>query len=534
MNRFACFAVLTAAAFALKVGPATERFRLCPDAVAYLDIAKNLASGDGFVSTLKLNFLDGSGVTHCALFDWPPLYPLFAGVLVILGAGETGLQVVNAVMASVTAGLVFLIGERMFGRRAGLLAGAFAAIAPNLFRSGITALADPLGLVLALAAVLLALGAEGHPPRWAVVGALIGAAHLAKYPHAIFLGAAMWALLSTGRRSCAAACALGFVSAAAPAGAWRWVLYGSPFACAQAYHYAVESYSMILWDSTVPAFPTVFAAPIGDIALSVGAHAIDLLMGLRGLFALSIGLVAAIVWRRHPGWSWQHRFVLAAAVGSFAVHAFTWSIPPLSGSRFLLPAFCLLLPFAAAGILRLFDERGAVSRTVAAAACACTFGAYCWGLVTAARYTGGEVSAPDSSIIRWISISTAPGQAVATNNPWAVNYWAGRPAVCLPRGLDAPRTDEFAARHDVTAIVVFSVASARADLTNLREEGFETSHLGSAVVARRVSEGTLAKQADYGQKAYEGSLSAIPQIVQKLPTMHSPRITPRKNGSACL
>lgn len=292
---------MTAAAFAIKVGPATERFRPCPDAIAYLDIARNLASGNGFVSTLKLNFVDNSGVIHCALFDWPPLYPLFAGMLARIGAGDTCLQAANALLASVAAGLVFLIGERLFGRPAGLLAGGFAAIAPNLFRSGITALADPLGLVLALLAVLLALGAGGHRLRWATVGVVIGFAHLAKYPHAIILAAAVWALLSTGRRNCAAACVLGFAAATAPAAAWRWALYGSPFACAQAFHYAVRSYSMILWDDVQPGFPMAFAAPIREIARSACAHAADLLLGLRGLFALSIGLVPARYGGDNPG-----------------------------------------------------------------------------------------------------------------------------------------------------------------------------------------------------------------------------------------
>lgn len=489
------FAALVAVAFALKVPSALARFRLCPDAIAYLNIAQNLAAGEGFTSTLKLTYFAPSSVTHSALSDWPPLYPLFAGAFVRFGCGEVSLQAINALLTAIAAGLVFLIGQRLFNRRAGLVAGAFAAIAPNLFRAGITALSDALGLVFALAAVLAAITADGRPSRWLVAGATTGAACFARYPCLVLIPAFASHLLIRREQRSAIACALGLVLVAGPFVAWKWAVDGSPAHCAQILHYAAPSFRQVMWEGSRGAtgldwcyalhhLPSVGPA----IANNLRSYTLDLL-GVRGLFLLCTGLVLA----GSPRMTAERRLVISIAGMSFAVCVLTWAIPPVRGSRLLLLPYCLTLPICATGLSQALRKGTRARRLIAAAACMATAAAYLWGCITAAGSTAGQFTPASVDAARQAVRSLEPGTNVASNNPWMVSYATGYPAALLPHNLDERELARFIQQHDIGAMVVF-------------------------------------KGRSYGQNAYEGIPKTIPHIVQKLPTIHSPRITPRKNG----
>ena len=80
--------------------------------------------------------------------------------------------------------LIFLIGSRLFGRRAGLLAAAIGAVFPPLILAGSSLLSESLFIPLVLAAVWTGLNARDssqHALRWAVAsGALVGLAGLTR------------------------------------------------------------------------------------------------------------------------------------------------------------------------------------------------------------------------------------------------------------------------------------------------------------------------------------------------------------------
>lgn len=91
------------------------------DAVDYLRLAEGLARGDGFVGT--------NGVPT----SWrPPLYPAFLAPFVGLwsGAGAAGYSAVRVVQALIATGsvlLVYLVGSLWFGRTVGRISGVLTA-----------------------------------------------------------------------------------------------------------------------------------------------------------------------------------------------------------------------------------------------------------------------------------------------------------------------------------------------------------------------------------------------------------------------
>ncbi len=90
-----------------------------------------------------------------------------------------------------------------------------------------------------------------------------------------------------------------------------------------------------------------------------------------------------------------------------------------------------------------------------------------------------------------------------------VNYSTNVPTALFPRDLDPEQLSRFTHKLNIGRIVLLGkhrrTANCQLSIDNCQ---------------------------CYGQNAYDGDWKMIPQIVQKLPTTHSPRITPRKNGSA--
>lgn len=508
------FLAITVASFSIRAPIAAKQVRLTPDGAAYFNISRNLAAGEGFVSTIKLSYtlpehakpVEGA-IRHSALSDWPPAYPAFSAIIVKAGGGMIALQVANALLVSIVAGLVFLIGARLFGTREGVAAGAAAALAPNLFRAGIVPLADALGLTLALAALLLVLG-EHRACGWFAAGLIAGTAALTRYPNAVVgLGLIGWGLADSRTRRFAVACAAGFAMVIGPAVLWQWLSVGSPPCRLQTLHYCVGSFREALWNARTTIDPLyVLHHPAEVTALVVRnalVYAFDLLIGPRGLFLLGLGLVVWALTRRSI-MSREQKLVLVIAALSFAVHAATWSVPAVKGSRFMLLSYCLLLPFGAAGLVR---QTRRDARVAAIGLMVLTAMVYIWGCVTASSFAGTDFALPRDQA-RSIVESLPYGTNLASDNPWVVNYSTGVPTAILPRDLDEQSLARYVRDLNIGRIVLLT-----------KHPHTPTAH---------------ALAACYGQNAYEGRWKMIPQIVQKLPTMHSPSITPRKNGRARL
>jgi 4-amino-4-deoxy-L-arabinose transferase-like glycosyltransferase len=114
---------------------------------------------------------------------YPPGFPValaFAYRLVGVGSAggrwEAG-RIAQAILGVVAIALIFLIGRRLWGRRAGLVAAGIAAVYPPLILAGSSLMSEPLYIVLTLAAVLAALAQRQSPRRlwWAVLAGVLAA-----------------------------------------------------------------------------------------------------------------------------------------------------------------------------------------------------------------------------------------------------------------------------------------------------------------------------------------------------------------------
>lgn len=220
----------------------------------------------------------------------PPLYYVLEWLWTrLLGSGEAGLRSLSALFGTATIAVVWALGRRLGGDRAGLVAAALVAINPLLIWFSQEARAYALLALLGALPALLWLHALERPLTsrllaWGLVAALALATHY----YAIFLVApqALWlAYRLPAVRERAIALALPLAAAAALA----------PLALAQRANDSAAFISNSAFATRLEQLPKQFAlgynAPL-ELALAL-VSALALLAALAGLALLVLGRVEA-------------------------------------------------------------------------------------------------------------------------------------------------------------------------------------------------------------------------------------------------
>ncbi len=290
-------------------------------------------------------FVDGE---HPALFK-----AIVLGSTSVLGEGQVGLRLPNAVLGAVAVLLTALIARRLGGPLAGWTAGglmAFSTLAVSIDRVGKE---DTLMLALALGAILCWLSAERHPRLWIAVAALCGAAAAAKYealpllPALVVLG---WVRL--GPR---------------PPGGWRWVgaivgvflathLVLNPLIASPEQWRFISGFVEALVSDRPPPdgslIPTQGFLAAGELFDSKPAWYYPLYLTVKAqiVWVAAIGVGLAVIAMRFRQ---SDRFLLLWAVGYVALI----SMVPFGFARYLAPALPALAIVGGIGVAKLLAGR---------------------------------------------------------------------------------------------------------------------------------------------------------------------------------
>ena len=149
------------------------------DAITYFLQGHQVASGDGLVNAPLLAF------RHISLpaADHPPLFTYYLALLDLLGIRTfLGARLGVAVMGLGTIVVVGLVGRRIAGDRAGLLAAAIAAVSPLVWVNDGQILSESMTMLCVAAAILFAYRFWERPDwgRAALFGAACGLAALVR------------------------------------------------------------------------------------------------------------------------------------------------------------------------------------------------------------------------------------------------------------------------------------------------------------------------------------------------------------------
>lgn len=156
------------------------------DAYAYHFGAQRLVHGRGFIDPFAYNLL---GVVHQTA-QHPPLYLLALAVPSAVGLGTfLDHQLWSCLMGTGTVAMVALVGRRLAGARAGLVAAGLAAVYPDIWISDGMVAAETIALLMTVVAVWSAyrLWERPSPRAAALLGMACALAALARAEAVVLL-----------------------------------------------------------------------------------------------------------------------------------------------------------------------------------------------------------------------------------------------------------------------------------------------------------------------------------------------------------
>ena len=500
--------------------PAVRVLQLNPDVVEYVDVARRLAAGEGFLLGVKAYHVDGTAVLHDGLSERAPLLPLIAAGAVRLGLDLRTLQVMNAVLAAVAVGLVAEMGESLFGRRVGAASGLLAAASPIMLARLVPIMTEALAVSLTLAAIWLVLRSSEPPGRWASLGAgaALGLAYLTR-PTAIALASTLIGVtlvaFSDRRRALNSVgwMALGLLVFVVPTSIYSQVTRGSLSYSGQSYLYSVYKDSDVLrngYGKVIPPAREFISQNLDFVVVAmlenVRDYAVLILTENRWLLPLApawIGVAWVVIRRGYPR---QALIPAAIAAMNFAVYAATWAN---FQERYQIVTLLLLLPILANGLDRLGLGRLRIRPLPAGIALFCAVAAVAWWwsptfrqeyrgefrygdeptgvrVDDGVRWTGPPRWVQDNELSRiddWIEAHTQRSDVLTHGQPWPYTFFTGRPATLLPTKLTSDSLRSFLTDYQV-AYVLLDLRDRdrrdyRDDLEALAPEGVTVTTVGS-------------------------------------------------------
>jgi 4-amino-4-deoxy-L-arabinose transferase-like glycosyltransferase len=218
------------------------------DEAYYHTLAKLIARGDGYV---RPGEAFGQGLL-VPTAERPPLYPAAIAVVDFIGGGADAQRLLGSVTGGVTIATVGVLGRRLVGPRAGLIAAGLAAGYPTLIAADGALMTESLYGMLTALALLAAYRLRETPgaARAALLGGILGLAALARGEALLLFPLLLIPLLRRPRAlATAAVAALAFAVVIAPWTVRNWIELDHPVLvateggqtlaganCDQAYH----------------------------------------------------------------------------------------------------------------------------------------------------------------------------------------------------------------------------------------------------------------------------------------------------------
>lgn len=204
---------------------------LLGDGLEFHTLAHSIADAQRYA---QASFLTPDDIRPTA--DKPPLYPLVLSVFTLIGGhGWIPHHVAGALIGTGTVAVIALLGRRVAGPTAGLIAGGLAAVYPMLIAADGSYRSESLYALLIASTLLAAYALRDSPTarRAALCGVLVGLATLTRGEALLLLGLVVFpaALLAVPRRRALALTAVAGAVAVAVLTPWLvrcWVQFDRP------------------------------------------------------------------------------------------------------------------------------------------------------------------------------------------------------------------------------------------------------------------------------------------------------------------
>ncbi|MGC8834367.1 MAG: ArnT family glycosyltransferase [Armatimonadota bacterium] len=419
------------------------------DAMDYAQIARNIAEGQGFTTSVvrPLGTAFSGQISRVPDTTHPPLFTLALAIMFgAFGISDATVVLTSGLFFLLTIPVVYILARRLFGRRVALISTIVYVLGERMIQYALSGTNITLAAFLTTL-MLLALHSahmtHADPNRsgagvkqCAAAGFLLGLCYLTEYAFALALiPAAIYILATHNRRRFASTAAflLSFGLATAPWMIRNYTLTGSPV-------FGLRSYELVMMTSTHPAYTLYRSTEIRPLAEMLGGQAAQILkkwlIGLQAMYEQIPSLAG--------GWlmplflaGFLHLFRRRGA-DSLRALALLMMGAVLIASVLLQPNIELLVPFvpfitimAVAFAVHLLNSLGMprTASTLAAAAVVAVLAVPTVLRIAAPLPTVRDVGA---SHLMAIKRGTPENTVVVSDVPWAVAWYANRTSIWLP------------------------------------------------------------------------------------------------------
>ena len=423
-----------------------------PSAMDYAQIARRMVQGKGLTTQLlrPLSLVSFPSVSEQPELVHPPLQIcLIAAVMRIAGTDAKAAALASGIAYLLMLPLVYLLGHRLLGMRAGLLAMVLVGTNLGFLQMAVSGTEICLGAMLVtalfLALVSIPRNERLRAPLCALSGALVGLLYLTNYVWLVLIVGAVAYLMLTlpadKRLPLVGLLAAAFVVICSPWWYRNWVITRDPFFTYTASRAVMDTRSHngnTLYRScsdermTLPAYAASHPHEVWEKTQAAIQNLYPSLPDLVGLWVMAF-LVAAVLFYFGSREFEIFRLVLYGCVLLLCVLLTVIAI----GSRALMVFAPALTVIAAGFFLRMMAERTASFSDKAKqrwligaiGALLCLHGLpLAFALAPGAGVIAEEV-APDRAASEVASVLDGP---VLTDIPWTISWVTDRPAIWLP------------------------------------------------------------------------------------------------------
>jgi len=430
---------------------------LDPAAMDYAQVARNIAHGEGFTTSIvrPMSLARVQNISHHPDLYHAPLHPLWMSLFFRMG-GATPQMAAWACGAAylLSLPLVFYLGLKLFGRRVALLALALYAVNYLSLQYAVSGLETSLATLLATVLMLalyfhLSAGGKPAPVTAALCGAVASLCFLVDYIYlCLLLPVLVAVVLREGKRRWAemAICLAAFVLVATPWAIRNTRVAGSPF-------FTLELGEIVSNTTTYKGHSLFrqYAAPAQPLGFIV-AHPKEMWQKVRPMTLNMYESLPSL------GGPWVAAFFLAAIFLRFgggglrnlrATH-YAWVLL-LAGAlclmsadaRYLVALSPLVAIVAAAAFLTLVDAwiekiTGPRRKRQALVWCITALVAVCWYPVLGTTATWEKQSTDATDELKLVAKTLADRKVhpVVADQPWTLAWYGNIEAIWLPQTAD--------------------------------------------------------------------------------------------------
>ena len=423
-------------------------FYKTPDAVEYLNIARHLTAGEGFVSSLKFHYLDSYPVVHQAIIDRPLGWPIFLSLLLRLNPDPAFSQAVILFLGAANSALIYLLFRRYLPQRSAFLGGVLYALNPNLLITNRLLLAEPLAWFLALLGLNLFLALKLKPMM--VAAALLALAYLTR-PELLFLILALTIYLIIARPRLLPAWLLPILLLAAP---YHWYslkqgLGFFPFVESRVWQVFPFPDALAQFELRLTPSLTLIQRQLAFISsrwLVLGWLDLKQIFSFGWLGPLAITVI--LVPKKFIIKAWPLVFF---GLISLALSTLTWPMF-LEPERTLAPVFIVLL-------LLILKSLTQIHSSLIKALLPITIAIYLvfdvHRLLWARTDPANHLFPSNQETIAWINQNTDARDIIAAADPWTINYATRRPSLILPKNLTRENFGRFIDTYRPAYIILY-------------------------------------------------------------------------------